>query len=86
MIYGLIFAKVYFESKNYSPKKVRRIYSKYSVRIYKNMTTSNPERIDFYNEILKELKLEKKYYSSFLQSRVYMNYLIGQGLEKIFWL
>lgn len=84
MIYGLIFAKVYFESKNYSLKKVRRIYSKYAVRVYKNMTTSNPERIQFYNEILNELNLEKKYYSKFIQDRIYMNYLIGQGLEKIF--
>jgi len=84
MIYGLIFAKRYFESKKYSAKRIIRDASKYEIIVYRNMTTSNPERTNLYKKTLKELNLEKKYYKNFVQNRIYLIYLIKQGLEKIF--
>lgn len=84
MIYAMIFAKVYFESKNHSEKKVKKLYSEYAVQVYRNMTTSNPQKINFYDEVLKEMNLEKKYYSVHVQNRIYFKYLAAQGIEKIF--
>lgn len=84
MIYAMIFAKVYFEAKKYSKRKVRKIYSEYAVRVYRNMTTSNPQKKEFYDEVLREMELEKKYYSVHVQNRIYFKYLAEQGIEKIF--
>lgn len=53
------------------------------VRTYKDMCTCNPERINFYNDILVELKLDKKYYNGFLQNFIYTKYLVKLGIEKL---